>query len=142
MRMHTASIVIGSLVLIGALPAAAGGQSTISPSASAPVRLAANGDATVDRDTYMQRARDEMQEWRRKLHDFSAKANANGKEAGNTAETDLNKAWTRTEAASRKLQTVGAEGWDHAKASFEQASHELADAWDRIRSRKLRSQGE
>ena len=138
MRMLTASIVIGSLVLFGALPAAAG-QSTLSPGASAPVRLAANGDPTVDKDTYLQRARKEMQEWRRRLHDFSARAEANGKGTGNTAETDLNKAWTRTEAASRKLQTVGAEGWDHAKASFEQASHELADAWDSIRSHKLRS---
>jgi hypothetical protein len=132
-RMRTASIVIGSLVLIGALPAAAG-QSTFSPSGSAPVRLAANGDSTVDRDTYLQKARDEMQEWRRKLHDFSAKAEANGKEAGNAAKTDLNKAWTKTEAASRKLQTAGAEGWDSAKASFEKASRELADVWDKIRS--------
>ncbi len=111
MKMRTASIVIGSVVLIGALPAAAG-QSTLSPGANAPVRLAANGDPTVDKDTYLQRARKEMQEWRRRLHDFSARAEANGKGTGNTAETDLNKAWTRTEAASRKLQTVGAEGWD------------------------------
>jgi hypothetical protein len=141
MRMRTASIVIGSIALIGALPAAAG-QSTISPSASATVRLAANSDATVDRETYMQRARGDMQEWRRKLHQFREKAGVSGKEAGSAAETDLNKAWTKTEAASRRLQTAGAEGWDHAKASFEQASHELADAWDRIRSHKLRSQDE
>jgi hypothetical protein len=94
--------------------------------------LAANANATVDRDTYLQRARDEMQEWRRKLHDFSAKAEANGKEAGNAAETDLNKAWTKTEAASRRLQTVGAEGWQRAKTSFEKASHELAEAWHKL----------
>jgi hypothetical protein len=130
--MLAASILIGSLLLIGALPAAAGGQSTIPPSASAHVRLAANANATVDRDTYLQRARDEMQEWRRKLHDFSAKAEANGKEAGNAAETDLNKAWTKTEAASRRLQTVGAEGWQRAKTSFEKASHELAEAWHKL----------
>ena len=129
--MLAASIVIGSLVLFGALPAAAG-QSTLSPGASAPVRVAANGDPTVDKDTYLQKARNEMQEWRRKLHDFSAKAEGNGKEAGNAAETDLNKAWTRTEAASRRLQTVSAEGWDSAKTSFEKASHELAEAWHKI----------
>jgi hypothetical protein len=63
-----------------------------------------------------------------------------GKEAGNKGDTDLNKAMTKTEAASRKLQTVGAEGWDHAKTSFERASRELADAWDKIRSHKLRTQ--
>ena len=90
----------------------------------------------------MQRARGDMQEWRRKLHRFSEKAGVYGKEAGSAAKTDLNKAWTKTEAASRKLQTVGAEGWDHARTSFEQASHELADTWDKVRSHKLRSQDE
>ena len=60
-----------------------------------------------------------MREWQRKLHDFSVNAEANGKEAGNAAKTDLNKAWAKTEAASRKLQTVGDEGWDNAKTSFE-----------------------
>jgi carboxypeptidase C (cathepsin A) len=130
MRMLTVSIVIGPLVLIGALPAA--GQSTLTLGSGASVQLAA-GDSTADRDTYTQRARDEMQEWQRKLHDFSKRAVAKGKEAGSAAENDLNKTWTKAEAASRKLQTVGAEGWVSAKTSFEKASHELADAWHRIR---------
>jgi hypothetical protein len=131
MRILNASIVIGSLVLIGALPAAAG-QSTPALGSGAPVRVAAGGDTTADRDTYTQKAKAEMQEWQQKLHDFSEKAEAKGKEAGNAAEVDLNKAWTNAEAASRKLQTVGAEGWESAKASFEKASHELADAWHKI----------
>jgi hypothetical protein len=141
MKILTAAIVIGPLLLIGALPAAAG-QSPPALGSNAPVRLAAGGDAAADRDTYTQKARNDMQEWRRKLHDFSEKAGATGKEAGSAAETDLNKAWTKTEAASRRLQTVGAEGWDHARISFEKASHELTDAWDKIRSHKLRSQDE
>ncbi len=41
-----------------------------------------------------------------------------GEEAGNAAEVDLNKAWTKAEAASRKLQTVGADGWESAKTSL------------------------
>jgi|HubBroStandDraft_3_1064219.scaffolds.fasta_scaffold22650_2 hypothetical protein len=131
MRILTASIVIGPLVLIGTLPAAAG-QSTLALGSGTPVRLAAGGDSTADRDTYTQRARDEMQEWQRKLHDFSEKAAAKGKEAGNAAENDLNEAWTKAEAASRQLQTVGAEGWERAKTSFEKASHELAEAWHKI----------
>jgi hypothetical protein len=130
MRMLTASIVIGPLVLIGALPAA--GQSTLALGSGAPVQLAAGGDSTADRDTYTQKARDEMQEWQRKLHDFSEKAEAKGKEAGNAAENDLNKAWAQAEAASRKLQTVGAESWESAKTSFEEASRELADAWHKV----------
>src|SRR5271169_3955519 len=84
MRILTASIVIGPLMLIGTLPAAAG-QSLLALGTGAPVRLAA-GDSTADRNTYTQKARDEMQEWRRKLHDFSEKAEAKGKEVGNAAE--------------------------------------------------------
>ena len=131
MRILTASIVIGPLVLIGTLPAAAG-QSTLPLGSGAPVQLAAGGDSTAERDTYTQKARAEMQEWQRKLHDFSEKAAAKGKEAGNAAENDLNEAWTKAEAASRQLQTVGAEGWERAKTSFEKASHELAEAWHKI----------
>jgi hypothetical protein len=141
MKMLTA-IVIAALMLIGALPATAG-QSTFAPEPAAsapPVRLAAGGDTASDRETYTQKAWDDVQEWQRKLRDVSAKAEADGKETGNKGETDLNKAWTKTEAASRKLQTVGAEGWGQAKTSFERASRELADAWDKIRSHKLRSQ--
>jgi hypothetical protein len=43
-----------------------------------------------------------------------------------------NAAWNKAEAASRKLETVGAEGWEHAKTSFEQASRELAETWHKI----------
>jgi hypothetical protein len=131
MRILTASIVIGPLVLLGALPAAAG-QSTLALGSGTPIRLAAGGDSTANRDTYTQKARAEMQEWQRKLHDFGEKAAAKGKEAGNAAENDLNEAWTKAEAASRQLQTVGAEGWESARTSFEKASHELAEAWHKI----------
>jgi hypothetical protein len=59
MRILTASIVIGPLVLLGALPAAAG-QSTLALGSGTPIRLAAGGDSTADRDTYTQKARAEM----------------------------------------------------------------------------------
>ena len=120
MRIFTGSIIIGSFMLIGALPAAAG-QSELVLGSSAPIRLAASGDSTSDRDTYTQKARDEMQEWQRKLHAFSKKAEAKGKEASNAAENDLNKAWAKTKAASRKLRTTSIQGWESAKTSFENA---------------------
>lgn len=125
MRIRTAAVVIGPLMLIGALPAAAGG----SISSDASTQLAAGTDSPSDRETYTQKAQDEMQDWQRKLHDFSANAADKGQEAGNAAEKDLNEAWTRTEAASRQLQTVGDEGWEQAKASYEKSSRDLAEAW-------------
>ena len=130
MRFLTASIVFGPLMLIGALPAV--GQPTPPPGSGLSIRVAAGGDATADKDTYTQMARDEMQEWQRKLRDFGDKAEAQGKEAGTAAENDLNKAWTKAEAASRHLQAAGAAGWENAKSSFEQASRELAKTWHKF----------
>jgi hypothetical protein len=131
MRIFTGSVIIGSFMLIGALPAAAS-QSTVILGSGAPIRLAAASDPSGARDTYTQKARAEMREWRRKLDNFSKKAEAKGKEASNAAEIDLNKAWAETKAASRELQTTGAQGWESAKSSFENASRKLADAWDKI----------
>ena len=132
MRILVTSIVIGLLVPIDAQLASAG-QSIDSHTS---IQLAVGGDSTGDRDTYIQKTRDEMQEWQRKLHDFSEKAKAKAQAAGSAAEIDLNKAWTRAEAEARKLPTAGAEGWKSAKTSFEKASRELANAWDNIRAQQ------
>jgi hypothetical protein len=125
MRILTAAVVIGPLMLSGALPAAAG-SSVFSDTS---IQLAAVSDAPSDRDTYTRKAQDEMQAWQKKLHDFSVNARAKGQEASNAAGQDLNEAWTKTEAASRDLQSAGDEGWARAKISYEHASHDLAEAW-------------
>ena len=125
-----AAIVAGPLTLIGVLPAAAGP----STSSDTSMRMAAGSDSTPDRDTYTQRARDDLQEWQRRVHDFSEKAKTNGQKDAAAAQHDLNEAWTKTEAAAHKLQTASAEEWERAKASYEKASHDLADAWRRIGS--------
>jgi hypothetical protein len=136
MRFLTTAIVIGPLMLVGA-PFAAAGQSSLVPASLVPgssisVQLAAGDNSTTDKDTYLHKAQDEVREWQRKLHDLGDKAEAKGKEAGNATADDLNSAWTRTEAESRKLQTAGADGWESAKASFEKASRELAEAWHKV----------
>jgi hypothetical protein len=130
MKILTASIVVGSLAL-GAMQAAAG-PSTVALRSGAAAQLAVAGDPAGDRDSYTQKARDDMQEWQRKLHDFGDKTEAKGKEVGNAANDDLNRAWSKAKEASDKLQTMGADGWDSAKASFEHASHELADSWHKV----------
>jgi hypothetical protein len=131
MRNFAASIIILAAVLIGALPVAAG-PSSIEPGSGAAIRVADAADTTADRDTYTHQAQDQMREWQRKFHDFNATAGAKGKEAGAVAENDLNKAWTEVEAASHRLQTAGAEGWESAKASYEKASDELAGTWRKV----------
>jgi uncharacterized membrane protein len=129
MRLLIASIVIGPLMLIGTLPEAVGQSS----SSGTQTQSAAGSNAPADRDTYTQKARDDMQQWQQKLRDFSENAKAKGQQAGNAAENELNAAWTKTQAEAQKLQTAGAEGWQSAKTSYEKASHDLADAWDRVR---------
>jgi hypothetical protein len=131
MRSLATAIIIGSLTLIGALPATA--QSAPALGSDAPVRPAATGDMTADRDTYTRKAQDDMQDWQRKLHDFGEKAAANGHAVADAAENDLNAAWIAADADARKLQIATAAGWEDAKISFEKASRDLADAWDKIR---------
>ena len=131
MRILTATIVFAPLMLIGALPALAGQPVPLSPS-NAPIRLAADTASTMDHDTYLQRAKNEVQEWQRKVHDFGEQAKAKGQTTGNSAGDELNEAWNKTEAASHRLQTASADGWESAKISFEKASHNLADAWHKV----------
>ena len=128
-RIILVSIVLGPLMLFSVLPAAAG-QSI---SSDTRIQLAAGGDSTADRDTYTQKARDAMHEWQLKLHDFSEKAKAKGQEEGKAAENELKAAWTKAEAEQHKLETASAEGWKSAKISFEKASHDLKEVWDKIR---------
>jgi hypothetical protein len=132
MRIFTGSMIIGLFMLIGALPAAAD-QSTLVLGSRSPIRLAASSESTGDRDTYTQKARDEMQEWQRKLINFNEKVEAKGKEASTAAEKDMQKAWTKADTASDELQTVGAEGWKSAQITFETAFRKLAGAWDKVR---------
>ena len=116
-------------MLFGALPVGAVQLN----SSDTPIQLAVGGKSTVDRDTSTQTARNAMQEWHQKLHDFGEKAKAKGQEEGNVAGNALNTAWTKAAAEQQKLQSASAEGWESAKISFEKASHDLKKVWDKIR---------
>jgi hypothetical protein len=72
MKALTASITIGSLLMIGAHPVLAGHLAfAIGPSAGA--QLAAMSDSKIDKETYAQQARNEIRQWQRKLQDFDEK---------------------------------------------------------------------
>lgn len=123
--------IIAALALVSVAPAAA--QSNPGSGSSASVRVAAAPhDSRADRETYTQKARDDMQEWRRKLHAFGGKVQAKATRVHNSAGDDLDEAWTRAEAASRHLETASSEDWDSAKISFEKASHKLDLAWRKV----------
>jgi hypothetical protein len=135
MRILPASTVVGSLLLtglIGTLPATS--QSIQPPQSAASSKMAAVADWTTERDTYVQKARDEVQAWQQKSHDLREKTKTRNSEASITAQNDFNTAWTDTEDAFHKLETVGAEDWESAKISFNKASQKLAAIWEKIKT--------
>ncbi len=128
MKSLTALIVLGPLCLVAAQPAAAG----LRIATDSPIQVV-DGTWASDRDSYAQKVGDEMREWKQKLQTFMESAEAEGKAGSAAAATGLNAAWAKTEAEAQKLQTASAEGWESAKAAYEQASHELSDLWARNR---------
>ena len=89
-------------------------------------------DFGAQRDEYLRQSKDEMRDWRQKIHDFDARAEDKGHEASETTKRGLRDAWAKTEAESRKLELASADGWENAKSSFETASRNMKDAWRKI----------
>ena len=132
MRIPIVSLVIGALMLIGALPAAADPLGLAS-NGSGAIRLADIDDAVAGRDVFARLAQDEMQEWRRKLGGFHAVVRIDGGEIDGATAADLSKAWAHAEAASRDLRIAGPQNWEGAETSYEKASYELGMAWRKSR---------
>ncbi len=125
MRIVTASIIVVPLLLIGVLPAAAFPPSPV----GAAIQVAEGSAGTSDRDTYAQKARNEMTEWQKKLHDVIDKAKVTGQEIGDATEAGLNAAWAKAQSAAQTLQAATADGWESAKSAYETAARDLSDAW-------------
>jgi hypothetical protein len=131
MRILPAATVAGSLLLVtlvGTLPAAGRPVQSV-PSASS-VQVAAI--STTDRDSYVQQAREEMQQWQLKLQDFSEKVRIKATDANVAAQKDFNAAWAEAETASQRLETASAADWESSKSSFKKASRKLAAVWQKI----------
>ena len=128
MKSFRVSLMLAGTILLGALPAA--GQS---PSPDAPLATGAASDASPGHATYLEKARTDLQEWRRQLDAFDAKAEAEGRADGRAAADRLDLAWARTQTEAAKLQAAGADGWARAKASFEDTSRDFTETFDQVR---------
>jgi hypothetical protein len=106
------SAVLAGLILLGALPAAA---------------------QSPEHTTYLEKARTDLQDWRRQLDAFDARVETEGQADGRAAADRLNLAWARTQTEAAKLQAAGADGWERAKASFEDTSREFTESFDKVR---------
>jgi len=135
MRILPTSTIVGCFLLIGLTgtpPTAAQSDQPTQPAVSS--RTAAVAAWKTERDTYVQKARDEVQAWQQKSHDIREKAKTKNTKASIVAQNDFNTAWTETEDAFHKLETVGSEDWESAKISFNKASQKLAAIWEKVKT--------
>ena len=130
MRFFIAPIVIGTLALAAASPAAA--QSKPASDQGVSVGVANSRDTAAERSSYTRTAQDEMKLWQQKFRDFDAKMQAKATEAKTRASKDLDDAWAETKSAYSQLETAGETDWNSAKASFKTASAKLAAAWQKV----------
>jgi hypothetical protein len=130
MRFFIAPIVIGTLALAAASPAAA--QSKPASDQGVSVGTANSHNPVAERTSYTQTAQSEMKLWQQKLLDFDAKMQAKATEAKTRASKELDDAWVETKSAYSQLETAGEKDWDSAKVSFKTASAKLAVAWHNV----------
>jgi exonuclease VII large subunit len=129
MRLLLAPIVIGTLTIAGAFTATAEAKLASTPFGA--VQIAAL-DSTTDRESFTQKARDQMKIWEQKLQDFDAKLQAKSTDAKAKASKNLDSAWAATKAASARLESAGEKDWGNAKSSFNKATAKLASAWHKV----------
>jgi hypothetical protein len=130
MRFLIAPIVIGTLALAAASPAAA--QSKPVSDQGVSVGTANSHDPAAERSSFSQTAQSDMKLWQQKLADFDAKMQTKATETKTKASKELDDAWAETKSAFRQLETAGEADWNSAKASFKTASAKLAAAWQKV----------
>lgn len=123
-RLAATSLIAGPILLVGALSAAA----------DPLTQVAADSDSSADRGSFTQAAEDDLHRWRQRVHDFDVSAEATGKADTIATEHALDAAWDRVQIEAGKLQTASRDGWESAKLSYQNASRDLTDTWDRTRS--------
>jgi hypothetical protein len=99
--------------------------------ASPAIRHVADGDFDTGKDRYVAQAREEMAEWRRKLDRLADKAGEHTAATGEAAHQDLDRAWQRAKVEEGRLEVASHEGWGKLKESYEKASQNLKETWDR-----------
>ena len=86
--------------------------------------------ANESADAYRKRMAGEIDEWKTKVDDYSAKAKKKGTEASTTAAKKLDSAWDGVKTQWNKLQNATDETWQDTKAAFEKAWDNFQDTWD------------
>ncbi|MEJ0070354.1 MAG: hypothetical protein WDO24_18440 [Pseudomonadota bacterium] len=130
MTRQRTSLAIGVWLLTGGVAIAAQPPGPLGAEPSA--RLVADGDFTATKDKYVEQARDQLSDWRRKLDEVADKAGAQARSSSAAAQRDLDAAWRKTQAAEGRLEGASQDGWERVKISFEKASRDLKNTWSRV----------
>jgi small-conductance mechanosensitive channel len=125
----TTTFLLGAFMLIGLVPEAC--AQSASPDADA--QSASRKNSTSQRDTYILKSQVELDDWQARLVRFEEETNARMRKDGVATWTELLAALDKAEAGAYKLQTVAADGLEDAKVSYEKATSELADEWQKVR---------
>lgn len=112
--------------VVGLLALGAGPSAVAQPAAAVAL-------APADRGAYLDRVDAEMGRWRLKMDGMAEKAKAMDQAAATAAEAELADAWRHVEARATTLKTATDAEWSEARSAFEQASQDLARAWDKTR---------
>ena len=91
----------------------------------------ADDDFSRTKDKYVAQAREQLEEWRHKLDALGDKANAQATTTSEQARSDVNAAWRRAQIEEKRLEGASEDGWARVKSSFERASDDLKDTWNR-----------
>jgi hypothetical protein len=127
--MHiTKPILLGAFLLSGPLPDA--GAQTAPPDTD--TRPALNTASASLRDGYIQKSEAELDDWQAKLVQFDDETKARVQQDAAAARADLMAAMDKAETGAWKMQTVAADGLENAKISYEKATSELADTWEKM----------
>jgi hypothetical protein len=131
MNVLSVLVIVGPLLLMTGVPAMADHPTPLLVN-GALLKLADDGDFAARKDAYVQKMHDEMAEWRRKLHATGERSEAEVREASADAKAHLDRTWSATERASRRLQAASADGWDQTKTAYERSTAQLRMQWHKL----------
>jgi hypothetical protein len=131
MNALTVLVVGGPLLLMAGLPAMADHPTPLLVNGTL-LKLADDGDFAARKDAYVQKMHNEMAEWRRKMHAGGERTEAEVHDASVDAKAHLDRTWSATERASRKLQAESAEGWNKTKTAYERSTAQLRMQWHKL----------
>jgi gas vesicle protein len=127
---------MGALCVVGGTATAVAGAVPAPPTTRGGVMLVADAkDFATQRDEYIRKAQDELQEWQNRMSQWTDDAKASGSKISEQTRRNLDKAWTDVQANWHKLQAAAPQTWDTARSSFEEASERMKSAWEKIQPR-------